>query len=310
MKEGVVIKSTGSWYIVKTSDKTEYNCKIKGQFRIKGIKSTNPIAVGDYVYFSFDENEKIGVITKIKERKNYIVRKSVNLSKQLHIIATNIDVAFLMVTIKEPETSTEFIDRVLVTSQAYKILTILLFNKIDILSEKDLEKLEYYKLIYSIAGYKCVEISLKNRVNLDIVKQEMQGKTSVIVGHSGVGKSTLINTIDYGNKAKVSEISEYHKSGKHTTTFAEMHELSFGGYYIDTPGIKGFGLFDFDKLDLHKYFPEIFELSKQCKYSNCTHIHEPDCAVKKALENNELSQERYYNYVNIFTDGDEKHRSN
>ena len=309
MKEGLVIKSTGSWYTVIDSNKTEYNCKIRGKFRIKGIKSTNPIAVGDYVYFTFDEKENIGIINKIKPRKNYIVRKSVNLSKQLHIIAANIDVAFLMITLKEPQTSSEFIDRILVTSEAYKIPTILLFNKVDILNDEEKEILEYYKMIYTIAGYKCIEIVANKGVNVDLVKAEMKDKTSVVIGHSGVGKSTLINNIEDDLLARVSEISEYHKSGMHTTTFAEMFELGFGGYYIDTPGIKGFGLFDFNKEELHHYFPEIFEKSKECKYYNCTHTHEPGCAVKQAIEDEELSKERYYNYLSIYHgDDNEKHR--
>lgn len=277
---------------------------------MKGIKSTNPIAVGDYVYFTFDEKEDIGIINKIKQRKNYIVRKSVNLSKQLHIIAANIDVAFLMITLKEPQTSSEFIDRILVTSEAYKIPTILLFNKVDILNEEEKELLEYYKMIYTIAGYKCIEIVANADKNIDLVKAEMKGKTSVVIGHSGVGKSTLINNIEDNLLARVSEISEYHKSGMHTTTFAEMFELSFGGYYIDTPGIKGFGLFDFNKEELHHYFPEIFAKSKECKYYNCTHTHEPGCAVKQAIEDELLSQERYYNYLSIYNgDDDEKHRT-
>lgn len=309
MKEGIVIKSTGSWYIVQTSDKVLYSCKIRGKFRIKGIKSTNPVAVGDYVYFTYNDTEKIGIINKLRERKNYIVRKSVNLSKQLHIIAANIDIAFLMVTIKEPTTSTEFIDRILVTSEAYKIPTIILFNKIDTLNNNEKDTLEYYKMIYTIAGYKCIEIEAANNINIESVKAEMKDKTSVILGHSGVGKSTLINSIEKEEKAFVSEISDYHKMGMHTTTFAEMYELKNGGYYIDTPGIKGFGLFKFKKEELHHYFPEIFALSKQCKYYNCTHIHEPNCAVKEAIENTELSEERYYNYVSIFnSDDNEKHR--
>jgi len=309
MKEGLVIKSTGSWYTVIDNDKTEYNCKIRGKFRIKGIKSTNPIAVGDYVYFNFDEKENIGIINKIRPRKNYIVRKSVNLSKQLHIIASNIDIAFLMVTLKEPQTSSEFIDRVLVTLEAYKISTIILFNKVDILNEEEIEILEYYKMIYTIAGYKCIEIVANKGVNIDSVKAEMKDKTSVVIGHSGVGKSTLINSIEDNLLARVSEISEYHKAGMHTTTFAEMFELSFGGYYIDTPGIKGFGLFEFKKEELHHYFPEIFEKSKECKFYNCTHTHEPGCAVKQAIDEDMLSKERYYNYLSIYSgDDNEKHR--
>ena len=309
MKEGLVIKSTGSWYIVLAEDKTIYNCKIRGKFRIKGIKSTNPIAVGDYVYFTLEETDNTGTINKIRPRKNYIVRKSVNLSKQLHIIAANIDIAFLMVTLKEPKTSSEFIDRVLVTSEAYKIPTIIIFNKVDLLNTEEKQQLEYYKMVYTIAGYKCMEISANTGTNVELVKAEMKDKTSVVLGHSGVGKSTLINSIENNIKTRVSEISEYHKSGMHTTTFAEMFELSFGGFYIDTPGIKGFGLFDFNKEELHHFFPEIFKISKNCKFYNCTHTHEPGCAVKQAIEDETLSEERYYNYLSIFNgDDEEKHR--
>lgn len=309
MKEGVVTKSTGSRYKVLTQEKETFECIIRGKFRIKGIKSTNPVAVGDYVYFDYDEKLKLGIIKKIKERKNYILRKSVNLSKQVHIIAANIDVAFLMVTLKNPETSSEFIDRVLVAAESYRIPVILLFNKIDTYSDEELEILEYYTLIYKAAGYKSISISAAKNINLDLVKNEMKNKTSVVIGHSGTGKSTMLNTIEPNIKVKVAEISEYHKTGKHTTTFAEMFELSFGGFYIDTPGIRGFGLYNYKKEELHHYFPEIFALSKNCRFNNCTHTHEPGCAVKEALENDELSEERYQNYLNIYYDDtEEKYR--
>jgi len=309
MKEGVVTKSTGSRYKVLTADKQVFECIIRGKFRIKGIKSTNPVAVGDYVFFDFDDKLKLGIIKKIKERKNYILRKSVNLSKQVHIIAANIDVAFLMITLKNPETSSEFIDRVLVAAESYKIPVVLLFNKVDTYNEYEKELLEYYQLIYKVAGYKSIAISATEGVGMHDVKNEMQNKTSVVIGHSGTGKSTMLNAIEPDLKVKVAGISEYHKTGKHTTTFAEMYELSFGGFYIDTPGIRGFGLYNYKKEELHYYFPEIFALSKNCKFHNCTHTHEPACAVKEALENDELSEERYRNYLNIYYDDDlEKYR--
>ncbi len=309
MIEGLVIKSTGSRYKVKSvKDSQIYECIIRGKFRIKGIKSTNPVAVGDFVYFDFDEKLQLGIIKKIKERKNYIIRKSVNLSKQVHIIAANIDVAFVMFTLKEPQTISEFVDRVLVSAESFKVPSVILFNKIDLLDDEEQELLEYYMLVYKAAGYKCIEVSAKNAINIDLVKAEMKDKTSVIIGHSGTGKSTLLNAIEPNVNAKVAEISEYHKAGKHTTTFAEMYELSFGGYYVDTPGIRGFGLFNYKKEELHHYFPEIFKLSKNCRFNNCTHTHEPGCAVKQAVEDYNLSEERYNNYLSIFFDENEKHR--
>ncbi len=297
--KGRVIKSTGSWYQVETDDKSIYSCKLRGKFKIKGIKSTNPIAVGDWVDFDWEEKSETGAITKINERKNYIIRRSVNLSKRSHIIASNIDQALLVVTISQPRTSTGFIDRFLITSEAYHIPVILVFNKIDIYSEKDKEQLNLLRQQYSNIGYKSIEVSVKKELNLESLKEIMKGKVSLISGHSGVGKSALINVLDKTKNIRIGEISEVHSKGTHTTTFAEMHYLNFGAHIIDSPGIKEFGLFNFDKEDLSHYFPEMREYIHKCKFNNCTHVHEPSCAVKKAVENGEIVASRYENYLNM-----------
>jgi ribosome biogenesis GTPase len=309
MQKGLVVKSTGSRYFVADKSDNIIICVIRGKFRVKGIKSTNPIAVGDFVFFSFDEKTNLGVIKQIEDRKNYILRKSVNLSKQYHIIASNIDVAFILVTLKQPETSTEFIDRILISAEAFNLKVILIFNKIDLLDENTKLYLKYLISVYQNVGYKCIETNLLEDYNIDLVKQEMKDNTSVIIGHSGTGKSTLIKKVEPNITAKIGKISDYHKTGKHTTTFAEMFKLSFGGRFIDTPGIRGFGLFDYKKEELHHFFPEIFKISKDCKYQNCTHIHEPQCAVKENVETGVISEERYNNYLNIFFDEDSKHRA-
>lgn len=304
--EGIVIRSTGSWYIVRTDEGKKYDCRIKGRFRIKGIKSTNPVAVGDRVRFELEKEKETGVIDYIEDRKNYIVRKSVNLSKRTHIIASNIDQAFLIVTVDYPKTTTGFIDRFLVTAEAYRIPAVILFNKMDMY--KDIEQraeVMYLKDIYEAAGYPCLEISAAEDQNLDTVKDMMKGKTSMFSGHSGVGKSTLINKLQPGLNLKTKEISESHLQGQHTTTFAEMHELDLGGFIIDTPGIRGFGLVDMEKEEIGDYFPEIFALKGDCKFNNCLHVNEPGCAVLEALEEEELSPSRYESYLNLLKDDDE-----
>ena len=308
MYKGLVVKSTGSRYFVTSKDDKIVECVIRGKFRIKGIKSTNPVAVGDFVFYNYDESLELGIIKKIEDRKNYILRKSVNLSKQSHIIASNVDIAFVLITLAQPETSTEFIDRILVVAESFKIESILIFNKIDLLSEDLTYYMDYLINTYEKIGYKCIKTNLLEGLNLDQIKVEIKNKTSVIIGHSGTGKSTLINKLEPKINAKIGEISEYHKTGKHTTTFAEMFKLKDGGYYIDTPGIRGFGLLDYKKEELHHYFPEIFKISKDCKYQNCTHTHEPQCAVKAAVDENIISEERYNNYLNIFFDENDKHR--
>ena len=306
--KGVVYKSTGSWYTVKASDGIFYECKIKGKFRIEGIKSTNPIAAGDHVEFEVETkgDETLGIINKIAPRTNYIIRKSVNLSKQTHIIAANVDIAFLLVTLNNPPTFTPFIDRFLVTAEAYHIKAVLLFNKIDTYNEEQILEIKYLAALYRSIGYECIGISAKTGKNIDKVKQMMQGKVSMFSGHSGVGKSTLVNALEPTLELKTSEISTQHSQGQHTTTFAEMFDLCFGAQIIDTPGIKGFGVVEVEKQELGNYFPEFFELKDQCKFNNCLHKQEPKCAVKDALENDVLSWSRYKSYLQIL-EGEQEH---
>ncbi len=306
--KGVVTKSTGSWYSVFSEEKNTVNCRLKGKFRVEGIKSTNPVAVGDYVNFELENQKETGIIDKIFDRKNYIIRKSVNLSKQTHIIAANIDLAFLIVTIDFPETYTGFIDRFLATAEAYNIKVVLLFNKIDSYDEKHFEKLSSLENIYSKIGYKCLKISATEKINLDEIKELMKGKTSLFSGHSGVGKSTLINEIEPKLNLKTKEISKYHKLGMHTTTFAEMYELSFGGFIIDTPGIKGFGVVDFDQDEITDFFPEFFKIKSKCRFNNCLHINEPNCKIKTAIENGEIAQSRYISYLQMVEGESENYR--
>lgn len=307
---GTVYKSTGSWYTVKTDDGVFYDCRIKGKFRIKGIKSTNPIAVGDRVSFDIEKSgdETNATITEIKDRKNYIVRKSVNLSKQTHIIAANLDQVFLMVTLNNPQTFTSFIDRFLVTAEAYRIPAVLLFNKVDSYDEDELLDVKYLAALYRSIGYTCIGISAKTGKNVDKVKEMMKGKISMFSGHSGVGKSTLVNTIDKELNIKTKEISEQHMQGQHTTTFAEMYDLDFGAQIIDTPGIRGFGIVDMEKEEIGDYFPEFFALKSECKFNNCLHIDEPKCAVKDALDKDEVAWSRYKSYVQMITGDEENYR--
>lgn len=305
---GLIYKSTGSWYTVKTLNGKIIECRIKGKFRIKGIKSTNPIAVGDIVDFELEtkNDEVTGIIHRIHERKNYVIRKSVNLSKQTHIIASNVDQIFLLITIDNPPTFTSFIDRFLVSAEAYSIKTILLFNKIDAYGDDTILEVKYLASIYRKIGYQCIGISAKTGKNVEKVKQLMIDNVSIFTGHSGVGKSTLINAIESGLNLKTKEISEQHQQGQHTTTFAEMFDLSFGAKIIDTPGIKGFGVVDMEKEEVGDYFPEFFELKQDCKFNNCLHIHEPKCAVKEALDVDEIAISRYRSYLQIL-DGEEEH---
>ncbi|WP_435315189.1 ribosome small subunit-dependent GTPase A [Cellulophaga fucicola] len=307
---GTVYKSTGSWYTVKADDGVFYDCRIKGKFRLKGIKSTNPIAVGDRVSFDLEKSgdETNATITEIKYRKNYIVRKSVNLSKQTHIIAANLDQVFLMITLNNPQTFTSFIDRFLVTAEAYRIPAVLLFNKIDSYDEEELLDVKYLAALYRSIGYTCVGISAKTGKNVDKVKEMMTGKISMFSGHSGVGKSTLVNTIDNNLDIKTKEISEQHMQGQHTTTFAEMYDLDFDAQIIDTPGIRGFGIVDMEKVEIGNYFPEFFALKSECKFNNCLHIDEPKCAVKDALENDEVAWSRYKSYVQMVNGEEENYR--
>jgi len=304
---GIVYKSTGSWYWVKSNDGTLHQCRMKGKFRIQNIKSTNPIAVGDQVEFDLEKkgDEETGVIKTIYDRDNFIVRKSVNLSKQTHIIASNIDQVFLLITINNPPTFTAFIDRFLVSARAYRIDVILVFNKIDSYALEERAEILYLKDIYEKIGYQCVEVSATQNTNVDTIKEMMVSKTSMFIGHSGVGKTTLVNAIEPTLDLKTKEISDQHNQGKHTTTFAEMFDLSFDARIIDTPGIKGFGVVDVDKYELGDYFPEFFALKQNCKFNNCIHVKEPQCAVKDALEAEEVSWSRYRSYLQIL-EGEEE----
>ena len=308
---GIVYKSTGSWYTVKSSNGNFVECRIKGKFRMKGIKSTNPIAVGDVVDFELDESSDAitGVIHNIQERKNYIVRKSVNLSHQTHIIASNLDYVFLLITVHNPPTTFNFIDRFLVTAEAYGIETILVFNKIDTFDETTLDEQLYMQYVYKEIGYKCLRVSSTQSKGIEELKELMKDKVSMFSGHSGVGKSTLVNALEPTLHLKTKTISEQSMQGQHTTTFAEMYDLSFGARIIDTPGIKGFGIVDMEKEEISGYFPEFFKLKEFCKFNNCLHKDEPKCAVKDALEKDEIAWSRYSSYLKILEGDDENYRT-
>lgn len=308
--QGLVIKNTGSWYLVKTDDGQLIECKIKGNFRLKGIRSTNPVAVGDRVQIILNQ-EGTAFINEIEDRKNYIIRRSSNLSKQSHIIAANLDQCMLVVTINYPETSTIFIDRFLASAEAYRVPVNLIFNKIDIYNEDELRYLDALVDLYTYIGYPCFKVSAQTGEGVEAVKNVLNGQITLFSGHSGVGKSTLINTILPGIDLKTGAISSYHNKGMHTTTFSEMFPVDDnGGYLIDTPGIKGFGTFDMEEEEIGHYFPEIFKTSANCKYNNCTHRHEPGCAVRKAVEEHFISESRYASYLNMLEDKEEgKYRS-
>jgi ribosome biogenesis GTPase len=298
--QGLVIKSTGSWYLIRTPDGQDYDCRIKGKFRIKGIQTTNPIAVGDQVEFELEPNASTGVIFKLLDRKNYIIRKSINLSKQAQIIAANLDQAFLIVTLASPRTSLGFIDRFLATAEAYSIPAILIFNKLDLFSEEGLEILAEYKSIYEHIDYPCYEVSALEGTNIEQVQILLKDKTTLFSGHSGVGKSSLINALLPGRDIKTGEVSQWSDKGQHTTTFAEMHTLPFGGYLIDTPGIRELGIFDIRPEELGHYFREMRDLMHECKFNNCRHINEPGCAVIRAVQEGEIEISRYESYLSIY----------
>ena len=299
--KGLVVKNTGSWYLVKTEDERLIETKLKGNFRLKGIKSTNPVAVGDFVFI--EENpEGTAFIYEIEDRKNYIIRRSSNLSKQSHVIAANIDQAFLITTVNYPVTTTTFIDRFLATSEAYRIPALLFFNKIDRYTDEDMEYADALIHLYETVGYACYKISALKEEDLSFMLDLLKNKTTLFSGHSGVGKSTLINRFNPDEQLRTREISEYHNKGMHTTTFSEMVELTEGGYIIDTPGIKGFGVFDMGSAEISHYFPELFKFSASCKFNNCTHRHEPGCAVLKAVEEHYISESRYRSYLSILED--------
>lgn len=305
--QGLVTKTTGSWYMVKTEDGTLRECRIKGKFRIHGIKSTSPVVVGDCV--TVREEGDNWMIVDLQERKNYIVRKSVNLSKQTHIIAANINQAILMITIQSPVTTTGFIDRFLASARAYGVDVLLLFNKLDIYSEKAMKAQKALQSIYEKIGYKCLSLSVLND-DLTEMKSLMQGKVNLISGHSGVGKSTLINKLQPGLCLATNEISYHHQQGQHTTTFSEMHELDFGATIIDTPGIRGFGLVEMEKQEISDYFTEFFALKSNCKFHNCIHVNEPNCAVKYALAQGKIANSRYKSYLSMLEEEEEQYRTN
>lgn len=299
MLRGLVLRSTGSWYMVRADDGSVFECRLRGQYRIRGIRTTNPVAVGDHVTFEPETDGNKGVIVDIHDRLNFIIRKSTNLSKASHIIAANLDLAILVATIDQPRTSTGFIDRFLVTAEAYHIAAVVVFNKIDLYNDLQTKMLDNLTKVYSAIGYPCLQLSAKTGLNIDHFKTFLQGKTVLISGHSGVGKSALINAINPGFIIKTGEISSVHNKGKHTTTFAEMHATDMGGWIVDTPGIKEFGLYEFEQETLSQRFPEMRERMNNCRFANCTHLHEPDCAIKVAVENEEIAAFRYKNYMNM-----------
>lgn len=306
MKEGLVIKSTGSRYIVKDKNNDFYNCVIRGKIRLKGLRTTNPVAVGDKVII--DDKDDTAVITKILERKNYIIRKSTNYSKDKHIIAANIKMAWMIVSLKQPQTRTEFIDRFLVTAEAYSIPATIVINKTDIYDDKTNKKAKELTEIYNSIAYNVIRTSARENINIDKIYEATSSGIHLFLGNSGVGKSSIMNKIDPSLDLKTQEISNYHKIGKHTTTFSELHSLRNGGYIIDTPGIKGFGIVEIPKEELYHHFPEIFKYSSECKFHNCTHTHEPGCAVQKAFEEDKISLSRYDNYLKLFLEEESKYR--
>jgi len=303
--QGLVIRNTGSWYTVRMNDGQLFDCKVKGNFRIKGIRSTNPVAVGDHVDVTLQPDGQTGLINNILDRRNYIIRKASNLSKQSHIIAANVDLAVLVVTVAHPETSTTFIDRFLASAEAYRVPVLLCFNKLDVLSEDERRYMEAVQFLYTQLDYPCVSCSARTGEGIDELLGHLKGKTTLLSGNSGVGKSTLLNRLVPEAQVRTAEISVTHDMGQHTTTFSQLFDLPGGGALIDTPGIKGFGTFDMERTEVSHYFREIFQISSDCRYGDCTHTHEPGCAVLQAIEEHRIASSRYQSYLSMLEDKDE-----
>jgi ribosome biogenesis GTPase len=308
LEKGIVIKSTGSNYKVLNTKGIILDCSVKGKLRIKELRTTNPIAVGDNVLFETSNKGKTGIITEVLDRRNYILRKASNLSKHSQIIAANIDQVFLMITIILPETPVEFIDRFLITAEAYRIPAKIIINKTDLYGKEEVEKMNYLETMYSKIGYDCIRLSLQDKINLEPLKLLMKDKISLISGNSGVGKTTLLNSFSPSLNLKTAEISDYHKQGKHITTFPEMHPMPFGGFVIDTPGIRGFGVVDMERNEIYHFFREIFRISRACRFNNCLHLDEPGCAVRRAVEVGDIDFLRYRSYLNIMDGDNRKYR--
>lgn len=308
LEKGIVLKSTGSRYKILYNDGKTIDCSIKGKLRINAVRTTNPVAVGDTVLFEIENKTDSGIITEVLDRRNYILRKASNLSRHSQILAANIDQVLLMITIILPETPVEFIDRFLITAEAYRVPARIIINKTDLYGEDEIAKMEYIESIYNKIGYETIRLSLKNETNLEILKDLLRGKTSLISGNSGVGKTTLLNMLNPSLHLKTAEISDYHKQGKHITTFPEMHIMPFGAFVIDTPGIKGFGVVDMEKNEIYHFFREIFSISKDCRFNNCLHLDEPGCAVRSAVEKGDIAFLRYKSYLNIMEGDDGKYR--
>lgn len=308
MEKGIVLKSTGSNYKVLGKAGNTIDCSVKGKLRMRELHTTNPIAVGDNVLFEIDNKNNSGIITEVLDRKNYILRKATNLSKHSQIIAANIDQAFLMITIIHPETPVEFVDRFIITAEAYRVPIKIIFNKTDLYGEEEIEKMNYLETMYKKIGYESIRLSLFEKTNLGTLTDQMKDKISLISGYSGVGKTTLLNTLNPDFKLKTAEISDYHKQGKHITTFPEMHRMPFGGFVIDTPGIRGFGVVDMEKNEIYHFFREIFIVSKGCRFNNCLHLDEPGCAVRAAVKKGDIDFLRYRSYLNIMDGDDRKYR--
>lgn len=303
---GLIVRNTGSWYVVHTDDGRQFDCKVKGNFRLKGIRSTNPVAVGDYVSITPTPDGETALITDIDDRRNYIIRKASNLSKQSHIIAANVDQAALLVTVAHPETSTTFIDRFLASAEAYRIPVLLIFNKVDIYDDNERRCMQAVMLLYESLGYTCVSLSAQTGEGVATLRPLLEGKVTLLSGNSGVGKSTLLNALIPDADVRTAEISDAHDTGTHTTTFSQMFFLPTTGSIIDTPGIKGFGTFDMEPEEVGHYFREIFRISADCRFGNCTHTREPGCAVLKAVEEQRIAQSRFQSYLSMLEDKDEE----